>query len=143
MGFELSVVTVLFFIAAVLLGTYSYSMLSSSNELIADASAEQYQMQHNKLQTDIEVKDSLPDSFADGYNLTVVLSNEGSEALRFDELNVLVDGNLVSYTYDDAAATWTPEETRNLTVTDLSGLGMHRVKVVTENGISAYDSYIV
>ena len=143
MGFELSVIAVIFFISAVLMGTFSYTMLGASNELLDDASAEQYQMQRTLLQTDIEVEDSTPDSFAGNYNLTVTLSNTGSETLYFDELSVLVDGNLESYTYDDIAATWTPAETRNLTITGLYGLGFHRVKVVTRNGISAYDSYLV
>ncbi|WP_292468764.1 hypothetical protein [Methanolobus sp.] len=143
MGFELSVVAVIFFISAVLLGTFSYTMMSASNEVVSDASAEQYQMQHIKLQTDIEVDDSIPDISGSNYNLTLTLSNTGSEAVRFDKLNVLVDGNLEPYSYSDSAVTWTPVQTRNLTITGLSGLGMHRVKVVTENGISAYDAYLV
>lgn len=143
MGFEVSVVAIIFFISAVLMGTFSYTTLSSSSEIVGDASAEQYQMQHTRLQTDIMIEDTIPDSFTGNYNLTLVLSNTGSETLGFDELNVLVDGNLESYTYTDVAATWTPAETRNLTVTGLSGLGIHRVKVVTENGVSAYASYLV
>ncbi len=143
MGFELSVVTVIFFISAVILGTYSYTMINTSSEVVADASTEHYQMQQKKIQTDIEVEDSIPDGFSGSYNLTVILSNTGSESLRFDELNVMVDGNLESYSYDDVTSTWTPAETRNLTVTGLSGLGMHRVKVITSNGVSAYDSYLV
>ncbi len=143
MGFELSVIAVVFFISAVLLGTFSYTMLGTSNEILDDASAEQYQMRRTLLHTDIKVENSTADSFAGNYNLTVTLSNTGSETLHFDKLNVLVDGNLESYTYGDIAATWTPAETRNLTITELSGLGIHRVKVVTENGISAYDSYLV
>ncbi|WP_407357242.1 hypothetical protein [Methanolobus sp. WCC5] len=143
MGFELSVVAVIFFISAVLMGTYSYTMMGTSNELIDDASAEQYRMQLSKLQTDIEIVESTADGFEGTYNLTVSLTNTGSESLRFDRMNVIVDGNLESYTYDNVAATWTPSETRNLTVTDLSGSGVHRVKVVTENGVSAYGSYLV
>lgn len=143
MGFELSVIAVVFFISAVLLGTFSYTMLGTSNEILDDASADQYQMRRTLLHTDIKVENSTADSFAGNYNLTVTLSNTGSETLHFDKLNVLVDGNLESYTYSDIAATWTPDETRNLTITELSGLGVHRVKVVTENGISAYDSYLV
>ncbi|WP_319508460.1 hypothetical protein [uncultured Methanolobus sp.] len=143
MGFELSVVTVIFFLSAVLLGTFSYTMLSASNEVVGDASAEQYQMQSVRIQTDIEVDDSIPQTSGSNYNLTLILSNTGSETIRFDELNVLVDGTLESYSYGDVAATWSPAETRNLTITGLYGLGMHRVKVVTANGVSAYDSYLV
>jgi flagellar protein FlaF len=143
MGFELSVVAAIFFLSAVVLGSFSYSMLTTSNEIVSDASEERYEMQNSKLKTNIEVTDAIAGNYSDTYNLTVILSNTGSENVYFDELNVLVDGNLEPYTYSDVAATWTPAETRNLTVTGLSGTGIHRVKVVTRNGVSAYNSYIV
>ncbi|SFM88699.1 hypothetical protein [Methanolobus profundi] len=143
MGFELSVVAIIFFISAIILGTFSYTMLSNSNDVIDSASDDKYRMQSMKLQTDIVVDDSIPDISGSDYNLTLTVSNTGSETLHFDRLNVLVDGNLQAYTYTETADFWTPEESRNLTVTGLSGLGMHRVKVVTENGISAYDTYLV
>ncbi|MDK2825342.1 flagellar protein FlaF [Methanolobus vulcani] len=143
MGFELSVVAVLFFISALVVGSYSYSMLNTSNEIVSDASGDQYQMQNSKLKTNLEVESAVAGNYSDTYNLTVTLSNTGSETIRFDELNVLVDGNLESYVYNDVAATWTPAETRNMTVPYLSGTGVHRVKVVTRNGVSAYSSYIV
>ncbi|WP_340819100.1 hypothetical protein [Methanolobus sp. WCC4] len=143
MGFELSVVTVIFFISAVLLGTLSYTALSTSSEIVSDASDEQSEMQYLKLQTDIEIDDSIVYSSGSDYNITVMLSNTGSESIRFDRLNVLIDGELGSYSYTDTSYTWTPSESRNLTVTGLYGLGTHRVKVVTENGVSAYDTYLV
>lgn len=143
MGFELSVVTTIFFISAVLLGTYSYTTLTTSSEIVGDASEEQYEMQQMKLQTDLDIDDSLPNTSGSDYELTVMLSNTGSESIRFDRLNVLIDGELEYYSYADTTYTWTPSESRNLTITGLSGLGVHRVKVVTENGISAYDVYLV
>jgi len=143
MGFELSVVAVIFFISALVVGSYSYSMLNTSNEIVSDASEEHYQMQNSKLKTNLEVESAVAGNYSGTYNLTVTLSNTGSETIRFDELNVLVDGDLESYVYSDVAAIWTPAETRNMTITDLSGTGVHRVKVVTRNGVSAYSSYIV
>jgi flagellar protein FlaF len=143
MGFELSVVAVIFFITALVIGSFSYSMLNTSNEIVSDASDDQYQMQNSKLKTNLEVQSAVPGNYSGTYNLTVTLSNTGSETIRFDELNVLVDGNLESYGYSEIAATWTPAETRSMTVTDLSGTGDHRVKIVTHNGVSAYSSYTV
>jgi flagellar protein FlaF len=143
MGFELSVVAAIFFLTAMVLGSFSYSMLTTSNEIVSDASEEQYAMQNAKLKTNIEVEDAIAGNYSGTYNLTVTLSNTGSESVYFDELNVLVDGNLEAYTFSDIASTWTPAETRNLTVMGLSGTGIHRVKVVTRNGVSAYGSYIV
>nr|WP_321496435.1 hypothetical protein [uncultured Methanolobus sp.] len=143
MGFEISVVAVIFFITALVVGSLSYSMLNTSNEVVSDATEEHYQMQNSKLKTNIEVESAIAGNYSGTYNLTVTLSNIGSETVRFDELNVLVDGNLESYKYSDVAATWTPAETRSMTVPYLSGTGVHRVKVVTRNGVSAYSSYIV
>jgi len=143
MGFELSVVAIIFFTTAMVIGSLSYSMMNASNEIITDASEEQYQMQNTKLKTNIEVTGAVPGNYSGTYDLTVTLSNTGSQTVRFDELNVLVDGNLESYVYDDLTSTWTPAETRDLTITGLSGMGAHRVKVVTRNGVSAYSSYFV
>jgi len=58
-------------------------------------------------------------------------------------LNVLVDGVIESYTPSPSTTTWTPDETKTVEITGLSGAGSHRVKVITENGISDYDTYSV
>jgi flagellar protein FlaF len=71
------------------------------------------------------------------------MTNTGSETLSFDKLNVLIDGSIEDYSFSDTTVTWVPEETRNLTVSGLEGTGSHRVKVVTENGVADYSTYIV
>ncbi|TGC10878.1 hypothetical protein [Methanolobus halotolerans] len=143
MGFEVSVVVAIFFISAVIVGTFSYTTLTTSSEIASDASAEQYQMQNKRLNTGIEIEDSIADVFNETHDLTVTMKNTGSETLSFDELNVLIDGSLKEYTFSDTAVTWVPEETRNLTVSGLEGTGSHRVKIVTENGIADYGTYVV
>ena len=143
MGFEVSVVVTIFFISAVIVGTLSYTILTTSSDVFADASAEQHQMQNKRLNTDLEIDSSVPGVFNGTYDLTVTMTNTGSETLSFDELNVLIDGSLEEYTFSDTAATWVPEETRNLTVSNLTGTGNHRIKVVTENGIADYGTYAV
>lgn len=143
MGFEVSVVVAIFFISAVIVGTLSYTILTTSSEITADASAEQYQMQNKRLNTDFGIDSSVPGVFNGTYDLTVTVTNTGSETLSFDGLNVLIDGTLKEYTFSDSAVTWIPEETRNFTVSDLAGTGTHRVKVVTENGVADYATYVV
>jgi len=142
MGFEVSVVVAIFFISALLLGTVSYTVISASQNLVDDASREQYDMQNKRLQTDILIDESTPSGSPD-YDLTINVTNTGSETLDSDDLNVLVDGTIESYTFAPSTVTWTPDETKTLIVTGLSGAGPHRVKVITENGISDYDTYSV
>jgi flagellar protein FlaF len=143
MGFEVSVVVVILFISAVILGTLSYTTLTTSAEIEADASAQQHEMQSKSLNTDIEIDNAIAGVFNGTYDLTVTMTNTGSETLSFDELNVLVDGSIEDYTFSDTTMTWVPEETRNLTVSGLEGTGNHRVKVVTENGVADYSTFIV
>lgn len=143
MGFETAVVVAIFFLSAMVLGTTAYVVISASQDLVDDASYEQNEMQIKRLQTDILMDSSIPSGSAASYNLTITLSNTGSETLRSDELNILVDGIIESYTFAPTTTTWTPDETITLTVAGLSGGGSHRVKVITENGISDYDTYSV
>jgi flagellar protein FlaF len=143
MGFEVSVVVAIFFISAVILGTFSFTTLVSSSEIVNDASIHQHQMQNKKLQTDIVIDSLAISNITNPYDLTVTLTNTGSETLQFDELHILVDGELKPYNFSGNAAVWTPEETRALVVYSLTGLGSHRVKVVTENAISDYGLYSV
>ena len=141
MGFETTVVVAIFFLSAMVLGTASYVVISASEEVVDDASYEKNEMQIKRLQTDILIDDSTPAGSAASYDLTVTISNTGSETLRSDELDILIDGTIQSYTFAPTTITWTPDEVKTLTVTGLSGSGSHRVKVVTENGISDYDTY--
>lgn len=143
MGFETTVVVAIFFLSAMVLGTASYVVISTSEDLVDDASYEKNEMQIKRLQTDVLIDSSIPTGSAASYDLTVIISNTGSETLRSDELNILIDGTIQSYTFLPTTTTWTPDETKTLSVTDLSGSGLHRVKVITENGVSDYDTYNV
>ena len=143
MGFETSVVIAIFFLSAMILGTTTYVIVSSSQDMVDDASYEQNEMQVKRLQTDVVIDSSTPTGSAASYNLTLTVSNTGSETLKSDELNVLVDGIVQSYSFTPTTTTWTPDGTISLIVTGLSGGGSHRVKMITENGISDYDTYSV
>jgi len=143
MGFETSVVIAIFFLSAMVLGTTAYVVMSSSQDLVDDASYDQNEMQIKRLQTDIVIDISTPTGSAASYDLALTITNTGSKTLKSDELNVLVDGIIQTYTFTPTTTTWTPDEKKILLIEGLSGGGAHRVKVVTENGISDYDTYSV
>jgi flagellar protein FlaF len=143
MGFETSVVVAIFFISALVLGTTSYTVVSASRDMVNDAAEDQYEIQNKRLQTDISITDSTANGPSASYDLTITLTNTGSETLNSSSLNVLIDGAIESYTPSPSTTTWTPDETKTLEIIGLSGAGSHRVKVITENGISDYDTYSV
>ena len=141
MGFETSVVVTIFFVSVMVIGTLSYTTISSSNELLSASADEHYSHVNKKLQTDIQIVDSSAIIHNSTYQLSLEVLNIGSETLRSDEIDILVDGVYVPYSTSNTTVTWTPRTSVVLNIYDLSGFGDHRIKVVTENGICDYYSY--
>jgi flagellar protein FlaF len=141
MGFETSVVVTIFFVSVLFIGTLSYTTISSSHDLLSSSADEHYSLINKKLQTDIQIVDSNAIIHNSTYQLSLRVLNTGSETLRSDEVDVLIDGVNRPYSNVNNTTTWTPETSAVLNVYNLSGFGDHRVKVVAENGICDYYSY--
>lgn len=143
MGFETSVVMTIFFVSAMVIGALSYATISSSNDLLSASADEHYSLVNKKLQTDIQILDSSAIIYNSTYQLSLEVLNTGSETLRSDEIDILVDGVYVPYSNSDATVTWTPGTSVVFNIYNLSGFGGHRIKVVTEKGICDYYSYSI
>jgi archaeal flagellar protein FlaF len=141
MGFETSVVVIIFFVSVLITGTISYTTISSSHDLLSSSADEHYSTMNKKLQTDLQIVDSNAIIHNSTYQLSLQILNTGSETLRSDEVNVLIDGVYRPCSTLNTTTTWTPETCTILNVYDLSGFGDHRVKVVAENGICDYYTY--
>lgn len=143
MGFETAVVIAIFFISALILGTTAYNVISTSEERIDEATELKHDMQVKRLQTDIDIIDIKTDNYNGSYDLTVTVTNTGSVVLDSGKLNVIVNGFIKSYYCTPYTDTWTPDETKNLTINNIStGIkDKHRVKLTTENGIADYATY--
>lgn len=142
MGFETSVVLTIFFVSVMIMATMSYTTISSSNDLLSSSADEHYSLINKKLHTDVRIVGSSAIIHNSTYQLSLEVLNTGSETLRSDELEVLVDGVYKPYSLaSNATTTWTPQTSVALNIYDLSGFGDHRLKVVTENGICDYYSY--
>ncbi len=143
MGFEVSIVFVIFIISLLFLGTTTYTSLDTSKDLVDDATQDRYDMENEILHTDVSIDQLTYEGNNQSYNLTVGITNKGSQILHSDEADVLIDGILRSHTYEPSTNIWTPEETKNLSITELSGKGTHRIKVITDTGIPAYGVYSI
>lgn len=141
MGFETSVVVTIFFVSVMVIAAMSYTTISSSNELLSVSADEHYSLVNKKLQTDIQIVDSSAIIHNSTYQLSLEVLNTGSETLRSDEIDILVDGVYMYHSTSSATVIWTPETSVVLNIYDLSGFGGHRLKVVTENGVCDYYSY--
>ncbi len=142
MGFEVTIVVALLFVSALVLGTVSYTALSASSDVVSGANSEQHIIQNKRMHTSIRIDSAHAVGTGSGYDLTVTLTNTGSETLQFNELNILIDGHIEHYSFNEADKVWVPVETRELTIQGLHGTGEHRIKIVTENGVSVYGTYV-
>jgi len=136
MGFETTIVISIFFISALVLGTHSYAVMSTSNDIVTDAEDVKYNMQYQKLNSAIEIDSMILDNTSSTLNLTI--TNNGNIVLDSDEISILLDGRVISYTYAPNTEKWYPAETKIFSVEDDSGDTEKRVKVVTDIGIIAY-----
>lgn len=143
MGFEVTIVVALLFVSALVLGTVSYTALSASSDVVSGANSEQHLIQNKRMHTSIRIDSTHTVGTGSGYNLTVTMTNTGSETLQFNELNILIDGHIEYYSFNGTDKVWAPLETRELTIQGLHGTDEHRIKIVTENGVSVYGTYVV
>ncbi|WP_445475031.1 hypothetical protein ACT9XH_11870 [Methanococcoides methylutens] len=136
MGFETTVVISIFFVSILVLGTNSYAVMSSSNDVVTDAEDIRYELQYNKLNSGVALNSMTLDN--ESSILTVEITNSGSIVLDSDEVSIIVDGYLLNYDYYPKTAKWYPGETKIFAVDDISGPASKRVKIVTNSGVSGY-----
>ncbi|AKB86135.1 hypothetical protein [Methanococcoides methylutens] len=136
MGFETTVVISIFFVSVLVLGTNSYAVMSSSNDIVSDAEDIRYEMQYNKLNSAVTPVSMNFDN--ESSILTVEITNSGNIVLDSDEVSILVDGYLLNYDYYPETLKWYPGETKIFAVEDPDGSTNKRVKVVTDSGVTGY-----
>ncbi|MGM0771709.1 MAG: hypothetical protein ACQESU_08915 [Halobacteriota archaeon] len=136
MGFETTVVISIFFVSVLILGTNSYAVMSSSNDVISDAEDIRYEMQYERLNSAVTPVSMNFDN--ESSILTLEITNTGNIILDSDDISILVDGYLQNYDYYPENIKWYPAETKIFAVEDVSGSTDKRVKVVTDSGVVGY-----
>ncbi len=132
MGFATSIAISIFFIAFMLIATVTYPAIFHSTTSIRDSINDKHELQMKELNTRINIISTIQI----GGNITITLSNEGSTVLHADRSDVLVDGNYTTFSVSPNGF-WLPGKNVVYTV-NADAATNHRVKIITENGISAY-----
>lgn len=94
----------------------------------------------DELQTAITIENTTVESNNSLHDVTITVKNTGSTVIQTRYVHVLINGSLQLFTADDAY--WFPESSYSLSVYGISGSGRQQVKVITNNGISCYTSYL-
>jgi flagellar protein FlaF len=141
MGFETSVVVAIFLIAFLFLGGTYYNGWAASQDNLQTAKEDNNALMLDKTHTSISIEEINFIGPKKSYTITVDVTNTGISVLDCEKINILVDGKLTDYDTPTDPHTWSPEESVTFTMDDLKGSGLHRIKVVTENGIGDYATY--
>lgn len=125
MGFATSIAVVIIFVSLLITATVYYPLLLNSYKNLEESKNEKHEIQMEQLNTAIKIINIT------GNNITV--SNNGTTVLNASKSDVLVDGVYTTYTVTPSGL-WLPGENAVFVV---SG-NYSRIKIVTENGVSAY-----
>lgn len=140
MGFEVAIVVAIFLVSGLILGTSYYGAMHTADEIVEDARADYYAIQQEKLQTSLAIGDIQRMGSESSHSLLIDVTNDGSVSTRGEDVDIIIDGELVSASYLSSYGIILPGETVSFLVDDLSG-NPHKIKIVSEIGVSTYSNY--
>ncbi len=140
MGFEVAIVVAIFLLSGLVLGSSYYGAYSTSNELVEDARQDSFEIQQMKMQASLTINSITMMGDETSHSLVINVTNQGSVSTSGEDMEILIDGDLVSATLLSQYEIVMPQETVRFLVNDLSG-SSHKIKVISESGISAYGNY--
>lgn len=94
-----------------------------------------------EVQTDINITDVTIQVNGSGYDINITVENTGSVTLETGFFNILINGTKKDFSSSKSYIH--PENEVYFNVSSLSGSGIKRLKVVTNNGISDYYEFIL
>ena len=89
-----------------------------------------------QVQTDINITDVSSEINGPNYDINITVENTGSITLQTAFFDILINGTINDFTCSKSYIH--PENKVYFNVSSLSGVGIRRLKVVTNNGIADY-----
>lgn len=141
MGFSASATHLVFIAAFLIIGSATYSVLAPTFDSVLDSGDEHSDLMEDQMRTAFMIGSTAVYPDVEDYDLQVNMTNTGTISIDITKLTVLVDGEPQNYV--SGAALWSPEEITDIWLFDLPKTGGdHRIKVVAENGVAAYATYV-
>ena len=95
----------------------------------------------DQIQSDIAIINVATPSNGTNHDLNITLENTGSISLETRYFNILINGTNHQFTCSKSCHY--PKEEVYFTITNLSGNGMRKLKIITNNGISDHYEYTI
>jgi archaellum component FlaF (FlaF/FlaG flagellin family) len=95
----------------------------------------------DELQTMISIQNVTTSPNASNYDVNITVQNTGSTVIDTRYITLLINGTKTIFT--SSSAYIYPTSSVYLNSDDLSGNGQKKLKIITKNGISSYETYII
>lgn len=141
MGFSVSAATAIIGVTLIMIvGSLAAELLPALTET-NDSFANMKERAIARIQTDITIENISTPENGSNYDLHFIVENTGSVTLAIACFTILINGT--QYPCSSTTKYLYPLNRVSLSITNLSGLGTRRLKVITENGIAAYYNYTI
>ncbi|MBN2066573.1 MAG: hypothetical protein JW771_07195 [Candidatus Thermoplasmatota archaeon] len=141
MGFSVSAAAAIIGVTLIMaVGSLTAELLPSLTET-NDSFASMKERAIARVQTDIAIKNVSTPANGSNYDLNFIVENMGSVTLKTRYFTILINGTQYHYSSTSDYLYLTGEV--NFSITNLSGSGTRRLKVITENGIATYYDYTI
>jgi archaellum component FlaF (FlaF/FlaG flagellin family) len=134
MGFSTIAAQTIFFVAFIVILISAYGTVGGGVRLMNDALNVKNDLNVERLHTHI----SIVEASTKWGSTELIIRNTGSETLDTDKISVLFDGELINQDEIDVnTSLWIPQTDIEMKIDEKGD----RIKIVTENGISAYHRF--
>ncbi len=141
MGFSASAAAAIIGVTLIMiLGSLTGELLPSLTET-NDSFANMKERAIARVQTDIAINNVSTPTNESNYDLNFTVENTGSVTLNIAYFTILINGTQYPFSSTIEYLYLTNEV--NFSITNLSGSGTRRLKVITENGIADYYDYTI
>ena len=141
MGFSVSAAAAIIGVSLIIvLGSLTGNLLPSLTEG-NDAFTNMKERALDRLQTGIAIQNVSTPANGSNYDLNFTVENIGSVTLEISYFTILINGTRCPFICSSSYAYI--ENEVNLTITNLSGSGTRRLKVITGNGVADYYDYVI
>ena len=106
---------------------------------IADALQDCLEKDIKKAQTEIEISDVSLTINGSNYDFQVNLTNTGSQSIKLDDCQILIDGMMFSFTTEIPYVH--PLNSTIITLKNIESSGQGRMKIITAHDYQAYSQY--
>ncbi len=141
MGFSLSATTAIIGVSILLAIELIVSTTIPTVTDIHESYDEMRERSIDRLQTDINITRATISNNGSNYDLNITVKNIGSTTLETKDFNILINGSIQDFSCKTPYLY--PKNKVNFNIYNLPGEGLRRLKVVTNNAISDYKTYII